>query len=69
LRPQLPADYAAKMRKVFNDGGEMCVAVVAERVVGVAVFANSKIPMWGAVSTSMIWSRMNLSDPPEPAGH
>ena len=23
LRPQLPADYPAKMRKVFNDGGEM----------------------------------------------
>jgi len=38
LRPQLPVDYAAKMRKVFEDGGEMCVAVVAERVVGVAVF-------------------------------
>lgn len=38
LRPQLPADYSAKMRKVFGDGAEMCVAVVAERVVGVAVF-------------------------------
>jgi len=38
LRPQIPADYADKMRRVFGDGGEMCVAVRDERVVGVAVF-------------------------------
>ena len=38
LRPQLPADYAEKMRLVFRDGGEMCLAVRADRVVGVAVF-------------------------------
>ena len=38
LRPQLPADYPAKMRRVFRDGGEMCLAVHADRVVGVAVF-------------------------------
>ena len=38
LRPQLPADYPEKMRRVFRDGGEMCVAVRADRVVGVAVF-------------------------------
>ena len=38
LRPQLPADYQEKMRHVFRDGGEMCVAVRADRVVGVAVF-------------------------------
>lgn len=38
LRPQLPADYAEKMRRVFRDGGEMCLAVRADRVVGVAVF-------------------------------
>ena len=38
LRPQLPADYAEKMRHVFRDGGEMCLAVSADRVVGVAVF-------------------------------
>jgi len=38
LRPQLPADYSAKMRQVFHDGGEMCVAVLGQRVVGVAVF-------------------------------
>ena len=38
LRPQLPADYAAKMRQVFRDGGEMCVAVLRERVIGLAVF-------------------------------
>jgi len=38
LRPQLPAAYAQKMRVVFRDGGEMCVAVRADRVIGVAVF-------------------------------
>ena len=38
LRPQLPADYADKMHRVFRDGGEMCLAVRDERVVGVAVF-------------------------------
>ena len=38
LRPQLPADYLEKMRQVFHDGGEMCVAVLGERVIGLAVF-------------------------------
>lgn len=38
LRPQLPADYADKMHRVFRDGGEMCLVVRDERVVGVAVF-------------------------------
>jgi len=38
LRPQLPADYVAKMERVFRGGGEMCVAVLTDRVVGVAVF-------------------------------
>ena len=38
LRPQLPADYPEKMRRVFRDGGEMCLAVRADRVVGIAVF-------------------------------
>ena len=38
LRPQLPADYTTKMQKVFADGAEMCVAVLGERVVGVAVY-------------------------------
>ena len=38
LRPQLPADYPEKMRQVFRDGGEMCLVVRADRVVGVAVF-------------------------------
>lgn len=37
LRPQLPADYAGKMRRVFNDGARMCVAVRGDGVVGVAV--------------------------------
>ena len=38
LRPQLPADYCAKMERIFGDGGEMCVAVRRKKVVGVAVF-------------------------------
>lgn len=38
LRPQLPDDYPEKMARVFREGGEMCVAVRDDRVVGVAVF-------------------------------
>jgi len=38
LRPQLPAAYADKMRRVFADGGRMLVATEAESVVGVAVY-------------------------------
>ena len=37
LRPHLPQDYAAKMRRVFVDGARMCVAVRDGDVVGVAV--------------------------------
>ena len=40
LRPQLPAAYAETMRGIFDGGGEMCVAVVGEAVVGVAVFRS-----------------------------
>jgi GNAT superfamily N-acetyltransferase len=38
LRPKLPADYPAKMRLVFRQGGEMCVAAIGEEVAGLAVF-------------------------------
>lgn len=38
LRPQLPADYAGKMRRVFDGGGRMCVAARSDAVVGVAVY-------------------------------
>jgi len=41
LRPHLPADYAAKMKRVFAGGGRMAVAAEAgvgnESVLGVAV--------------------------------
>jgi GNAT superfamily N-acetyltransferase len=37
LRPQLPIDYAGKMRRVFASGARMSVAVCNEDVVGVAV--------------------------------
>ncbi|HVY08382.1 MAG TPA: GNAT family N-acetyltransferase [Burkholderiales bacterium] len=38
LRPQLPAAYVEKMRKVFVGGGEMCVAVAGATVAGLAVY-------------------------------
>ena len=38
LRPQLPADYAGRMRAVFASGAEMAVAEEGGRVLGVAVF-------------------------------
>jgi GNAT superfamily N-acetyltransferase len=38
LRPQLPADYAATMQRIFGAGGRMCVAPREDRVVGVAVY-------------------------------
>ena len=38
LRPGLPQGYAAKMARVFADGGRMSVATLEERVVGVAVY-------------------------------
>jgi GNAT superfamily N-acetyltransferase len=38
LRPDLPAEYAAKMRRVFSGGGRMCVAVDGSQVTGVAVY-------------------------------
>lgn len=38
LRPQLPADYAAKMQRVFAQGGRMLVAVQGSGVLGIAVW-------------------------------
>jgi GNAT superfamily N-acetyltransferase len=38
LRPQIPADYAAKMRAVFAGGGRMAIAAQGDRAVGVAVY-------------------------------
>lgn len=38
LRPDLPADYAGTLQGIFDDGGEMAVAVRDDRVFGVAVF-------------------------------
>ena len=48
LRPQIPADYASKMHRVFAGGGRMIVAVdgdgggvtgsAADRVVGLALY-------------------------------
>jgi len=38
LRPALPADYAAKMQKVFAGGGRMCVAAEGDEVFGVTVY-------------------------------
>jgi GNAT superfamily N-acetyltransferase len=38
LRTALPADYAAKMRRVFAGGARMCVALDGTEVCGVAVY-------------------------------
>jgi GNAT superfamily N-acetyltransferase len=38
LRPQLPQDYAEKMRRVFAGGARMCIALRDARVAGVAVY-------------------------------
>ena len=38
LRPQMPTDYIGKMQAVFASGGEMCIVVQHDEVVGVAVF-------------------------------
>lgn len=38
LRTALPADYTAKMQRVFAGGGRMCVAVEGDAVLGVAVY-------------------------------
>jgi GNAT superfamily N-acetyltransferase len=38
LRPDLPADYAGTLQGIFDDGGEMAVAVRDDQVFGVAVF-------------------------------
>jgi GNAT superfamily N-acetyltransferase len=40
LRPELPSGYTDGMRRIFDGGGEMCVAVIDEAVVGVAVFRS-----------------------------
>jgi GNAT superfamily N-acetyltransferase len=38
LRPQLPADYAGAMERVFAGGGRLCVAARGDDVSGVAVW-------------------------------
>lgn len=38
LRPGLPSDYGAKMRRVFAGGARMSVAVLGEQVAGLAVW-------------------------------
>ena len=38
LRAHLPEDYIDKMRRVFAEGGRMCVAAHGDAVVGVAVY-------------------------------
>lgn len=40
LRPQIPSDYSAAMGRVFSQGGRLVVAVLAEAVVGVAVWRS-----------------------------
>lgn len=42
LRPQLPADYAAKMARVYAGGGRMVVAAEGEQVLGLAVWRSAE---------------------------
>lgn len=47
LRPQIPADYAATMARVFASGGRLMVALQAEQVVGLAVWRVLENTMFG----------------------
>jgi GNAT superfamily N-acetyltransferase len=47
LRPHLPPEYEAKMRRVFAGGGRMCVAVEGVAVAGVAVYRTNENTMYG----------------------
>jgi GNAT superfamily N-acetyltransferase len=38
LRPNLPHAYVETLTRIFGDGGEMAVALIGERVAGVAVY-------------------------------
>ena len=38
LRPALPTDYRGILERVFAGGGRMCIAIEAERVLGVAIY-------------------------------
>ena len=38
LRPQIPAEYAARMAEIFVGGAEMAVAVEGEELFGLTVF-------------------------------
>ncbi|HSH72511.1 MAG TPA: GNAT family N-acetyltransferase [Methylophilaceae bacterium] len=38
LRPQLPADYAGRMREIFASGARLLIAIESEQVLGVALW-------------------------------
>jgi GNAT superfamily N-acetyltransferase len=47
LRPNLPADYVARMKAVFASGGEMLVVTDEEDVLGVCVFRMTEKTHYG----------------------
>jgi GNAT superfamily N-acetyltransferase len=47
LRPQIPPEYEAKMRRVFAGGGRMCVAVERGEVAALAVYRTVENTMYG----------------------
>ena len=49
LRPQLPADYAGKMQRVFAGGGRLLVAVSGERCLGLAVWRSHENTFSGRI--------------------
>ncbi|MBC7624320.1 MAG: GNAT family N-acetyltransferase [Aeromicrobium sp.] len=47
LRPNLPADYVARMKEVFASGGEMLVVTDGEDVLGVCMFRMTEKTHYG----------------------
>lgn len=47
LRPQLPAEYVATLRRIFAGGARMLVGVQGERVVGLAVWRVQENTVFG----------------------
>lgn len=47
LRPQLPADYAGTMTRVFASGGRLMIAIQGDAVAGLAVWRVLENSMFG----------------------
>ena len=54
LRPDLPADYAGRLERIFANGGRMVVATVGAAVAGVA--------MWRLIENTFEGRRLYVDD-------